>query len=48
LGATVAIMKLSADYHDFIEKMDRLYPRYGETLELPFEYQREHDDGKGL
>jgi hypothetical protein len=48
LGAAVAIMNLSRDYHDFIDKLDRLYPRFGETLELPFEYRRDADDGKGL
>jgi hypothetical protein len=48
LGATVAVMRLSSDYHDFLEKMDRLYPRYGETLELPLDYHREVDDGKGI
>jgi hypothetical protein len=28
-------MKLSSDYHDFVAKLDRLYPRYGDTLLLP-------------
>ena len=27
-------------------KLDRLHPRYGETLSLPLEYQK--DNGKGL
>lgn len=45
LGAVVAIMKLSQDWGDFMEKLDRLYPRYGETLYLPFP---EYDTGKGL
>ena len=43
LGAVVAIMKLSTDWKDFMSKLDRLHPRYGETLHLPFE-----DGGKGL
>jgi hypothetical protein len=30
LGAAVAFMKLSHDYHDFIDKMDMHYPRFGE------------------
>jgi len=48
LGATVAFMKLSRDYHDFIDKMDTHYPRYGEQYRLPFNYEKGQDDGKGL
>jgi hypothetical protein len=48
LGATLAFMKLSRDYHDFIDKMDTHYPRFGEQYRLPFEYEREQDDGRGL
>jgi hypothetical protein len=48
LGSVGVIMKLSNDWGDFIEKLDRLHPRYGETIQLPFEYEREKDDGKGL
>ncbi len=36
LGAVVAIMKLSKDYNDFIQKLDEQLPRYGETPFLPF------------
>jgi hypothetical protein len=46
LGSVVAIMKLSDTWDDFVRKLDRLHPRYGETLPLPLEYQQ--DDGKGL
>ncbi|MFC1455710.1 P63C domain-containing protein [Microvirga arabica] len=46
LGSVVAIMKLSDQWSDFMNKLDRLHPRYGETIPLPLEYQ--HDDGKGL
>jgi hypothetical protein len=46
LGAVVAIMQLSGDWRDFTEKLDRLHPRYGETIPLPLEYR--DDDGKGL
>ena len=42
LGSTVTAMKLSSHWDDFISKMDRLHPRYGETIQLPL------DDGKGL
>jgi hypothetical protein len=48
LGAVVAIMKLSHDYHDFIEKLNRIHPRYGDTISLPLEYEKEKDSGKGL
>lgn len=48
LGAVVAVMKLSDGWHDFIGKLDRLYPRYGNQLLLPLEYESEPDDGIGL
>lgn len=48
LGATIAFMKLSKDYLDFIDKMDTHYPRFGEQYRLPFEYEPEHHDGRGL
>jgi hypothetical protein len=44
LGSVVAIMKLINDWDDFICKVDRLHPRIGETMMLPFP----DDDGKGL
>jgi len=46
LGSVVAIMKLSDSWADFMQKLDRLHPRYGETIPLPLEFQK--DDGKGL
>jgi hypothetical protein len=45
LGSVVTIMKLSDTWDDFVENLDRLHPRYGETMLLPFNYD---DDGKGL
>ena len=48
LGSIITIMKLSRDYPDFMHKLDSLHPRYGDTLQLPFEYQPEKDDGKGF
>ena len=48
LGAVVAIMKLSDSYHDFINKLDRLYPRYGETMSLALAYDQDRDSGRGL
>jgi P63C domain len=44
LGSVVTVMKLSKDWQDFIDKLDMLHPRYGETLMLPFA----DDDGTGL
>ncbi len=48
LGAVVAVMKLSSDYQDFISKLDRIKPRYGETMELPFDDELKQDSGKGI
>jgi hypothetical protein len=48
LGAAVAYMTISKDYRDFIEKLDRFRPRYSEQYRLPFDYEPEDDDGKGL
>jgi hypothetical protein len=47
LGAVVAIMKLSTNYEDFMEKLDRLMPRYGQNFLLPFK-DPQTDDGTGL
>jgi hypothetical protein len=48
LGAVVAVMKLSSTYHDFLEKLDRFYPRYGLQLMLPLDYEEEKYDGRGI
>jgi P63C domain len=49
LGAVVAIMKLSADWHDFRAKLDRLYPSYKKPTQLSLEFaDDEPDTGKGL
>jgi hypothetical protein len=48
LGAVVAYMTISKDYLDFIDKLDRFRPRFGEQYMLPFDYEPEKDDGKGL
>lgn len=34
LASAVTIMKLSTDYQDFIEKLNSIHPRYGESLPL--------------
>jgi hypothetical protein len=44
LGSVVTIMKLSRDWDDFMTKLDRLHPRFGDNLQLPFE----DDNGRGL
>jgi hypothetical protein len=36
LGSVTTIMKLARDWRWFIETLDRLHPRYGSTLLLPF------------
>jgi hypothetical protein len=41
-------MKLSRDYLDFIDKLDVHYPHFGEQYRLPFPYEPQQDDGKGL
>jgi hypothetical protein len=47
LGSVVAIMKLSTDWNDFMAKIERIHPRFGETMVLPFD-EEEHDSGTGL
>jgi hypothetical protein len=47
LGSVVTLMKLSRDWNDFRDKIDRIHPRYGDTMLLPFE-EAESDSGKGL
>lgn len=46
LGSVVTIMKLSSGWNDFKVKLDRLHPRYGDNLVLPFD--DDQDDGRGL
>lgn len=48
MASVVTIMKLSESYKDFIEKLDRIHPRYNETMELPFAYDKEVDTGQGI
>jgi hypothetical protein len=48
LGAVIATMKLSTDWHDFKAKLDNNYPRIGKPTQLSFEYVEEEDSGKGL
>jgi hypothetical protein len=48
LGATVAYMTMSEDYLDFMEKLNKYRPRFGEQYVLPFDYEPEKDDSTGL
>ena len=41
LAAVVPTIKLSDDYDDFIRKLDRVKPRFGDTLPLPLEGPKE-------
>jgi hypothetical protein len=41
-------MTMSANYRDFIDKVDTYRPRYGEHYRLLFPYEKEQDDGQGL
>jgi hypothetical protein len=48
LGAVVATMRLSSNWHDFKAKLDKHYPTQDGLTQLAFEYSAEEDDGKGL
>lgn len=48
MGAAIAFMKISRDYFDFVDKLDQHYPRFGEQYRLPFPYEPDQDDGKGM
>lgn len=48
MASVVTAMKLSNDYNDFKEKLDRLHPRYNETLALGFLQEDDDDSGEGL
>jgi hypothetical protein len=48
LGGVVAVMKLSNHYDEFSYKLNQLFPRYDDTMTLPFEYKPAEDDGKGI
>jgi len=47
LGSVVTLMKLSNDYRDFSTKLDRIHPRIGDTMPLPFD-DYPADTGEGL
>ena len=43
LGSVTTIMKLSDSWEQFMERLDRLHTRYGDTIPMDF-----RDDGEGL
>lgn len=48
LGSVVTIMAFSADWHDFMGKLNGRHPRYGDQLFLTLDYQQDNDQGTGL
>lgn len=48
LGSVVTLMKLSDKWPDFMQKLDRLHPKFGSTIPMELEYKEEDDDGKGI
>jgi len=46
LGSVVTLMKLSRNWNEFRLNLDKIHPRYGDTMVLPFE--DETDSGTGL
>jgi hypothetical protein len=48
LSSVITIMKLSDGYGDFKRKLDRIHPRYDETLPLALEVMSIDDDEVGL
>jgi hypothetical protein len=48
LGSVVTIMTFSRDWPDFMEKLNRRHPRFGDQLMLPLDYSQSGDNGQGL
>ena len=46
LSSVITIMKLSDGYKDFMEKLDRIHIRFGDTYALPLNGKA--DEGTGL
>jgi hypothetical protein len=47
MASVVTVMKLSDNYVDFRRKLDRIHPRFGETIEMDLG-SVEDDNGKGI
>lgn len=48
LGTITAVMKLSNDYQDFILKLNRICPPFGQNFVLPLDYDSSQDSGRDL
>ncbi|MEO1352262.1 MAG: P63C domain-containing protein [Cyanobacteria bacterium J06635_15] len=50
LASVVTVMKLSSSYQDFKGKLDKVHPKYDETLSLPLDlnFPEKNDSGEGL
>jgi hypothetical protein len=48
LGAVVAFMKISKSWSQFINLLNEHYPRFGDTIMLPMDYDQSRDDGRGI
>lgn len=48
LGSVVTLMKLSDEWKGFIDKLDRIHPRFNSQLPLLLQYDAKQDDGKGI
>ena len=48
LGAVVALMRVSKTWDQFMNLLNEHYPRFGDTVMLPMDYDRTTDTGKGI
>jgi hypothetical protein len=48
LGAAIALMKISKSWDGFMNLLNEHYPRYGDTVMLPMDYDQGSDSGHGL
>lgn len=48
LGAVIATMRFSVNWHDFKAKLDKYYPKFDTSTQYSFELNSDEDDGKGL
>jgi hypothetical protein len=48
LGAVIAYMRISKTWDQFMNLLNEQYPRFGDTVMLPLDYDQNRDDGKGI
>jgi hypothetical protein len=48
LGAVVALMKINRTWDGFMALLNEHYPRFGDTIMLPMDYDQGSDSGHGL